>query len=161
MQTLQEWGLFRDGINPVARSNLVPTVQPPARAGVHARSYTVPAAQGQSGFIVAGSGEVPEGRPNYRDHIVAKGDTSPAGMQQKVHWLLGEQGRRLAALGRSWGEVTATQVYTEHDVLGLVTRELRARGAAGSDMVWHPIRPPIVDLDFETDCRGVRLERVI
>jgi hypothetical protein len=42
-----------------------------------------------------------------------------------------------------------------------VTRELRARGAAGGDMVWHPIRPPIVDLDFEIDCRGVGLERVI
>lgn len=53
LQTLQEWGLFRDGINPVARSNLVPTVQPPARAGVHAFSYAVPAAQGLSGFIVA------------------------------------------------------------------------------------------------------------
>lgn len=161
VQTLQAWGLFRDGVNPVARSNLVPMVQPPASAGFHAFSYTVPATQGLAGFVIAGSGEVPEGRPNYRDHIVAKGDTSPAGLQQKVQWVLGEQGRRLAALGRTWDDVTATQIYTEHDVLPLVAGELRARGATGGDIVWHPIRPPIVDLDFEMDCRGIALERVI
>ena len=107
--TLKEWNLFRDGINPVARSNLAPAVRPPAVPGFHAFSYTVPQAQANPSFVIAGSGEVPEGRTNYRDHIVAKGDTSAQGLLKKARWVLSEQERRLAALGFGWRDVTANR----------------------------------------------------
>ena len=159
--TLKEWNLFRDGINPVARSNLAPAVRPPAVPGFHAFSYTVPQAQANPSFVIAGSGEVPEGRTNYRDHIVAKGDTSAQGLLKKARWVLSEQERRLAALGFGWRDVTATQVYTVHDIHPLMASELVARGADSGGIDWHYVRPPIVDLDFEMDCRGVMLERVM
>ncbi|MFO1193975.1 MAG: hypothetical protein U1F00_17670 [Rhodoferax sp.] len=161
VDTLRAWGLFRDGINPVARSNLVPIARAPDREGFHAFSYTVPAPGATPDFVIAGSGEVPEGRSNYRDHIIAKGDTSPAGLLQKVRWVLAEQERRLAALGRGWADVTATQVYTVHDIHPFMASELVARGADGGGITWHHMRPPVVDLDYEMDCRGVALERVI
>ena len=161
VQTLRAWDLFRDGINPVARSNLVPVVRAPATEGFHAFSYTVPAPGASPDFVIAGSGEVPEGRTNYRDHIIAKGDTSAAGLLQKLRWVLGEQERRLAALGHSWADVTATQVYTEHDIHPFMASELVARGADAGGITWHHVRPPIIDLDYEMDCRGVALERVI
>lgn len=159
--TLAQWSLFRDGINPVARSNLAPAHRPPGQPGFHAFSYTVPSDAAHGGFVVAGSGEVPEGRANYRDHIVAKGDVSPGGLLTKARWVLGEQERRLAALGAGWADVTATQVYTVHDIHPFLESEFVARGAASAGITWHYVRPPIVDLDFEMDCRGVAVERVI
>lgn len=159
--TLEEWKLFRDGINAVARSNLAPAVRPPAVPGFHAFSYTVPQAGANPSFVIAGSGEVPEGRTNYRDHIVAKGDTSPQGLLQKARWVLGEQERRLSGLGFGWHDVTATQVYTVHNIHPFMASELTARGADADGIHWHYVRPPIVDLDFEMDCRGVMLERVL
>jgi hypothetical protein len=163
--TLKEWNLFRGDINPVARSNLAPAVNPPAVPGFHAFSYTVAANDAvkntRPSFVIAGSGEVPEGRANYRDHIVAKGDASPAGLLQKARWVLGEQERRLTALGFGWKDVTATQIYTVHDIHPFLASELVARGADAGGVTWHYVRPPIVDLDYEMDCRGVALERVM
>lgn len=157
---LTQWQLCRNGINPVARSNLAPVVNPPAEPGFHAFSCAVPAPHAKPSFVIAGSGEVPEGQSNYRDHIVAKGDVSAAGMLRKVSWVLAEQERRLAALGFTWRDVTATQVYTVHDIHPFLADELVARGADAGGITWHYVRPPIVDLDYEMDCRGVALERV-
>lgn len=161
VDTLTRWDLFRRGINPVARSNLVPVVNPPAQPGIHAFSYTVAAAAAAPSFVIAGSGEVPEGQANYRDHIVAKGDISAPGLLQKARWVLAEQERRLTALGFGWREVTATQVYTVHDIHAFLDSELVARGADAGGITWHYVRPPIVDLDYEMDCRGVASERVV
>ncbi len=159
--TLTQWQLFRGGVNPVARSNLVPASNPPGEPGFHAFCYTVPAPDAAPSFVIAGSGEVPEGQSNYRDHIVAKGDVSAAGMLRKVRWVLAEQERRLAALGFGWRDVTATQVYTVHDIHPFLASELVARGADGGGISWHFVRPPIVDLDYEMDCRGVAFERIV
>jgi hypothetical protein len=158
---LTHWKLFRDGVNPVARSNLAPALNPPATPGFHAFSITLPAADAAPSFVIAGSGEVPEGRSNYRDHIVAKGDTSPAGLLAKARWVLGEQERRQAALGFGWKDVTATQVYTVHDIHPFLESELVARGADAGGITWHYVRPPIVDLAYEMDCRGVHREIVL
>lgn len=161
VDTLTQWNLFRDGINPVARSNLAPVARAPAQPAVHAFSYTVVAPGAAPSFVIAGSGEVPEGQANYRDHVVAKGDVSAQGLLQKARWVLAEQERRLAALGFGWRDVTATQVYTVHDIHALLASELVARGADADGITWHYVRPPIVDLDYEMDCRGVPLERVV
>ena len=67
---------------------------------------------------------------------------------------------RLAALGVGWAETTATQVYTVHDFHPFVA-EIVARGAAEAGMTWHFARPPVVDIDYEMDCRGVSSERVV
>lgn len=160
VETLTQWKLFRDGINPVARSNLAPAVQPPAEPGFHAFSYTVSAPPAEPSFVVAGCGEVPEGQSNYRDHIVAKGDVTAAGLLRKARWVLAEQERRLTALGFRWRDVTATQVYTVHDIHTFLASELVARGADAGGITWHYVRPPIVDLDYEMDCRGVASEHV-
>jgi hypothetical protein len=158
---LAEWGLLRDGRNPVARSNVCPEVDPPAEPAFHAFCYTVPEASVPSGFIVAGSGEVPEGKPNYRDHILAPGDTSTAGLRRKAHWVLGEMERRMAALGAGWAKATAVQAYTVHDLHPFLAEEIVRRGAARHGLTWQFCRPPVEGLDFEMDCRGVTLERVL
>jgi hypothetical protein len=160
--TLARWGIYRDGINPVARSNTCPAIDPPASPSFHAFAFTMPAS-GEEGpsFVVAGSGEAPEGKGNYRDHTVARGDTSPAGMRAKAVFVLGEMERRLAALGAGWADTTATQVYTVHDIHTFLADELARRGAMRHGVTWHLNRPPVDGLDYEMDCRAVNVERVV
>ena len=158
--TLERWRIFDGKTNPVARSNVCPAVDPPAEPSFHAFSFTETAADAEPSFVVAGSGEAPEGRGNYRDHIVRLGDITPAGMREKARFVLGEMERRMAALGFGWKDTTATQVYTVHDIHPFLADEIVRRGAARSGLTWHYNRPPVVDLEYEMDCRGVSVERV-
>src|SRR5688572_27382679 len=143
---LENWGIVREGVNPVSRSNVCPELDPPAVPSFHAFCYTVPGSR--AGFAVAGSGEAPEGQGNYRDHIVRRGDVSPDGLQEKARWVLGEQERRLRALGSGWGDVTATQLYTVHNVFPWIGEELVYRRAMRGGLTWHLTRPPVVGIDF-------------
>jgi hypothetical protein len=158
--TLERWRVFDGKTNPVARSNVCPAIDPPAQPSFHAFSYTDTAANAEPSFVVAGSGEAPEGRGNYRDHIVRLGDVTPAGMREKARFVLGEMERRMGALGFGWKDTTAAQLYTVHDVHPFLADEIVRRGAARSGLTWHYNRPPVVDLEYEMDCRGVSVERV-
>lgn len=158
---LQEWGIFRDGLNPVARSNVCPAAGPPAEPCFHAFVFTVPDAAAPPAFAVAGSGESAEGKGDYRSNTVALGDVSPAGMLAKARWVLGEMERRMGLLGATWAGTTGVQAYTVHDIHPFLADEIVARGAARHGLTWHPCRPPVVDLEYEMDCRGVWRERVL
>jgi hypothetical protein len=160
--TLERWGIFRADANPVARSNVCPKVNPPTVPSVYAFAYTIPARSGvRPSFHIAGSGEVPEGRDTYRGHIIRHGDTSPDGLRAKARYVLGEMERRMEALGFTWAEVTGTQVYTVHDVHPILEDEIVRRGATPGGLTWHFARPPVVDLEFEMDVRGVAREIVL
>jgi hypothetical protein len=158
---LREWGLLASGANPVARGNVCPEVDPPAEPGFHAFCYTVPDDAAVPSFVVAGSGEVTEGQATYRDHVIAPGDTSAAGMRAKAHFVVGEMERRMALLGADWSVVTGAQAYTVYEMVGFIADEIVRRGAMAHGLTWHFARPPIVGLDFEMDCRRVAVERVI
>src|SRR6202795_4828648 len=99
IKTLIEWGIMKDGVNPVARSNVCPKIDPRAEPCFHAFAYAVPAQRAPQSFVVAGSGESVEGKANYRDHIVAPGDTSPAGMLAKEKGVPDKMERRMVGLG--------------------------------------------------------------
>jgi hypothetical protein len=154
--TLERWNVMRDGANPVARSNVCPEIDPPATPGFYAFSYTVPASGG--GLVIAGSGEAAEGHKDYRSVTVRAGETSPDAILEKARWVLGEQERRLAVLGASWRDVTATHVYTVHDIHPFLGSELVRRGAAAGGITWQYCRPPVAGLEYEMDCRGVGRE---
>jgi hypothetical protein len=157
--TLERWSIYDGKTNPVARSNVCPAVDPPAEPSFHAFSYTEAAAGAEPSFVIAGSGEAPEGRGNYRDHIVKRGDVSPEGLREKARFVLGEMERRMGALGFAWKDTTAAQLYTVHDIHPFLADEIVRRGAARSGLTWHYNRPPVVELEYEMDCRGVSIER--
>ena len=161
IRTLERWGLMDGQINPVARSNVCPEIAPPAEPGFYAFSYTVPDAQAVPSFIVAGSGEAPEGRGDYRDNVIARGDLSASGLRTKARWVLGEMERRMQMLGFEWGATTATHVYTVHDIHPFLADELVRRGAMSAGLTWHFNRPPVQELEYEMDCRGIAVERVV
>jgi hypothetical protein len=161
-RTLQRWGIYDGGaINPVARSNVCPAIAPPPEPSFHAFTYTEMATEAAPSFVVAGSGESQEGNATYRERTVRFGDVSPDGIRAKGVYVLGEMERRLAALGFTWKDTTATQLYTVHDIHHFLADEIVRRGAAAAGLTWHFCRPPVVDLEYEMDCRGVGLERVV
>jgi hypothetical protein len=159
--TLRDWSIMTGNTNPVARSNVCPQIDPPAEPSFHAFSFTVAAKNAAPSFVVAGSAEAKEGKSNYRDHTVRLGETSPEAIRDKVCAVLGEMERRLAALGFGWADTTATQAYTVHDIHPFLADELVRRGAMASGLTWHFNRPPVRDLEYEMDCRGVMSERVV
>jgi hypothetical protein len=161
IKTLIAWGIMRDGVNPIARSNVCPKLDPPSEPGFHAFSFTVEAADAPQSFVIAGSGESAEGKANYRDHTVRLGDTSPAGMLEKAKFVLAEMERRMSAFGGDWSQTTAAQLYTVHDIYSLLESELGRRGVLRNGLTWHFNRPPVVDLEYEMDCRRVHHERVV
>jgi len=160
--TLREWGLFDGTVNPVARSNVCPETVPPPEPSFQAFSYTVKAEKGaRKNFVIAGSGEAREGGASYRERTVRRGEQSPDAMREKAQFVLGEMERRLGILGASWADTTAAQVYTVFDLYPFLADEIVRRGAARSGLTWHFCRPPVLELDYEMDCRGVATERVV
>ena len=160
VEVLTRWNLFHDGLNPVARSNVAPQFAPPAEPCVYAFCYTVAANHAGTSFVVAGSGEWPEGG-KFPDDIIARGDLSPAGLREKALFVLRKMEDRLAGLGASWRQASAVQVYTVHDIHSILPQEILPRAGNGAGLTWHYCRPPIEELEYEMDVRGVAVERTL
>ena len=97
---LRTWGLFDGTVNPVARSNVCPEINPPSVPSFHAFSFTIEATHASPTFVIAGSGEAPEGSVgSYAQRAVRSGETSPDAIREKARFVLGEMERRLSA---SW-----------------------------------------------------------
>jgi len=158
---LEKWGLFEGQVNPVARSNVCPQIDPPAEPSFHAFSFTVSAGDQMPSFVIAGSAEAREGGASYAERIVRRGETTLDAMREKARYVLGEMERRLAALGFHWAETTATQAYTVHDLHPFLADEIVRRGAAHSGLTWHYARPPVRELEYEMDCRGTGRESIV
>ena len=160
--TLERWEIFRDEENPVARSNVCPEIDPPPEPSFYAFSYTVPApSNAAASFVIAGSGEAPEGFGSYQERIIRLGETSPDAMREKAQYVLGAMESRMGALDVGWADVSATQAYTVHDIHSFLADEIVGRGASPAGLTWHFARPPVEGLDYEMDVRGVATERVI
>ena len=56
---------------------------------------------------------------------------------------------------------TAVQAYSVHDLHPVISDELVRRGAMRSGLTWHFARPPVIDLEYEMDCRRVTREMVV
>jgi hypothetical protein len=160
VKTLAEWKIFDGTINPVARSNVCPEIDPPAEPSFYAFSFTRPGTSAPS-FVIAGGAELRGGSGTYPERIVRYQDLSPDAMKEKVRFTVGSMEERLGEFGYGWEDTTAVQAYTVHDFHPVVVDELVRRGALRSGLTWHFARPPVVDLEFEMDCRRVARETVI
>ena len=88
-------------------------------------------------------------------------DLSADGLMEKVRFTTREMENRLGAFRFGWKDTTAVQAYTVHDFHPAMTDELVRRGATRSGLTWHFARPPVIDLEYEMDCRRVTRETVI
>jgi hypothetical protein len=144
VERMAELGLRSGDDLVTARTNVAPTVQAVAEPSLYAFTYTVPRS-GRSGpaFRLSGATETRGGSPSER-------------LRSIVEELEG----RMAELGVSWDDATAVNVYgatgaPADDIVGSFG------SAALHGISWFPSRPPIRDLDFEIDARGVGTEIVL
>jgi hypothetical protein len=160
---LRSWDILLDGgVNPVARTNVAPELDPPAEPSLYSFAYTVKADDTPASFVVAGAGELPEGSLDPHD-VIHMGETSREAIAAKARFVLGLMDGRLRGLGAGWNNVTVTNIYSVHDVNAVLAAEILPRiGAAGlHGVTWHYPRPPIVSIEFEMDLRGCPRDTVI
>jgi hypothetical protein len=158
---LKRWEIVAGDDNPVARSNVCPERDGPSEPSVHAFSYTVIADSNDGpSFVIAGSAEVRDGAEAFEDRFIRRGDTSPGAILEKARHVLTTMETRMAALGATWRDSTATHAYTVYDLHPFLADEIVARGAATSGLTWVYARPPVVGLDYEMDVRGVPAEYI-
>jgi hypothetical protein len=167
VERLKQWDVLQEGLNPVARTNVAPALDPPAEPSLQAFAYTVPSpAEGdlapRATFVVAGAGELPEGALDAPS-IVRLGDVSAGGMLAKVRCVMGLMEGRLSGLGVGWRDVTATGVYTVREIAPLLEAEILGRmgPAVQHGLSWHFSRPPVAGIEYEMDLRGCRREVVL
>jgi hypothetical protein len=157
---LEGWGLYVEGVNPVARTNIAPEVDPPPEPVLYGFSYSRPSDPSlPPTFVVAGAGELPEGVLSPQA-IVRAGETSPEGIAAKSAFVMDLMEHRLRGLGGDWSAVTAIDVYTVHPIDRLLSEVIlrRVGPAAVHGVRWFYSRPPIEGIEFEMDVRGVRAE---
>ena len=161
VKTLAAWGLFDGTVNPVARSNVCPEIDPPSEPSFYAFSFTRPSSNTALSFVIAGGAEARGGAGSYPERIVRYRDLSAEGLQEKVRFTVSQMDNRLGAFGFGWKETTAAQAYSIRDFHPVMSDELVRRGATRSGLTWHFARPPVIDLEFEMDCRRVLRETVV
>lgn len=157
---LEDWQVKVDDLNPIARTNVAPVAAPPTTPSLHAFSFVRPNPKLQRpSFVVAGAGELREGTL-ISSGIVRRGEVTPAAMLEKAGYVLDVMQERLAGLGVGWPQVTAVEVYTEHTLTPELRRLIldRMGPAARHGICWHVTRPPVIEIEFEMDVRGLATE---
>jgi hypothetical protein len=154
---LQEWGAHVEAMNPVARTNVALEVGAVAEPSVYGFCYTAPSDVPSKTFVIAGAGEL---QGSGLDDIVSRGDTSKAGLRAKAERVLAIMTERLEGMGLSWTDVTQSNIYTVHDIHPLMASTILPahREAARHGVRWHFARPPVLEIEYEMDMRGVRQE---
>ncbi len=162
VQTLERFGIYKDNVNPVARTNVCPMYHEPATPSMLAFTYTMPVSKSaRRTFMLSGGGDARSGPEPYKDRVVRFGDTSPEGLREKVAFVIAEMEDRLKTLGFGWKDAVSTQAYTVQNIGHLVGEELAKRGAITSGLVWNYARPPVIGLEYEMDVRGTARELVL
>ena len=154
---LREWGLFLGDLNPLARTNVAPVVDGPRETELYAFSYIRPAPnESERTFVVAGAGELRDGVLEA-ERIVRCGETSTEAMQEKASFVAEVMAERLQGLGVDWRAVNRVNVYTVHPLDHLLDVILLPCLGVGARQGLHiyRTRPPVMDIEFEMDVRGV------
>lgn len=157
---LADWQILVGDENPVARTNIAPAFAPPKEPSLYAFSYTVPSETTHSTFIVAGAGDLNDQANLSTAAVVRPGESSAHALAEKAATVMGVMEERLTGLEMSWDAATAVTVYTVYPVRPLLVNGiLRKIGpAAAHGIHWFYSHPPIADLAFEMDVRGIRHE---
>ena len=118
---------------------------------IYAFSYTVPAPDAPSTFVVSGAPEAATVRP---------GETSLEALGEKTRDIMATLSDRLRSLGVGWEQATAVGLYTVHDLFPILRSDvLETIGLASlHGTQWFYGRPPVETSAIELDVRGIRSE---
>jgi hypothetical protein len=150
--------------NPVARTNVAPAIQPPSAPALYAFCYTAPVSgKAPPTFVVAGAGDLRDQAELSPAAVVRPGESSTHALIDKAHAVMRVMQERLDGLTMTWGRVTRINLYTTHPIQPLLATVIHPQIglAARHGVHWFYSHPPIADLAFEMDLRGVRQEMSI
>ncbi len=160
-ERLEAWGLYADGVNPIARTNVAPLHNPPPAPVVRGFSYAEPSTGGAAAtLVIAGAGELVDGALE-EDQIIRRGETGPEAIAEKADFVIQVMAERLAGLGANWDQINTVDVYTAHPVDPLIDRLVALAPVKKYGFVHHITRPPVVDIEYEMDMRGPAREVVV
>src|ERR1700738_2455530 len=94
VKTLAQWGLFDGTVNPVARSNVCPEIDPPAEPSFYAFCFTRPLLGAKPSFVIAGGAEARGGAGTYPERIVRYRETGPEAFRDKAKATVGAMEQR-------------------------------------------------------------------
>jgi len=159
---LDGWGVLVDGINPVARTNVSPVVDAPADTQLFGFSFCQPSELRERTYVVAGGGELPH-RDLCREHIVRVGETTEDALREKAECVADIMRVRLERMKADESLLSVVNVYTCHPVRSLLEEVLipQIPAAAHIGIRWNLTRPPVREIEFEMDLRGVRQELTV
>jgi len=162
-ERIAESGLLVDGASPLIRVNVsAPNV---SEHSIHAFTYTVPLdATRRPAPPTFMTCAFPEAiNIKTKPELVAKGDTSLAGLRTKMEVVIAAVDDAMASLETRWADVTGVQLYSVYDVQPLYDEFLAPRmgDVARHGIDWYFARPPIVGNDLEIAVRGIRVEELI
>jgi hypothetical protein len=157
---LEDWDMLVDDANPIARTNVAPVEDPPGESVVYGFSYTEPSGIERPTFVVAGGGEL-RGSLDAKN-IVRVGETSEKAILEKAHCVVEIMRGRLVNLGNN-DLLSQIDVYTAHNPKSALAEEIipGLPAAARLGVRWYYSRPPVRDIEFEMDMRGVVRDFVI
>lgn len=157
---LARWDLLIDGRNPIARTNIAPAIAAPEAPSLYAFSYTVPTTAPGVSFVVAGAGDLRDQADLSTAAVVRPGESSPDALREKASTVMDVMTARLTGLGADWEAVTAVNIYTAQPLDSFLADVVLAPigRAAQHGVHLHISHPPIADLVYEMDLRGVRVE---
>ncbi len=156
----EDWDMLVDGENPIARTNVAPVVAAPRESVVYGFSYTEASNIERPTFVVAGGGELRGGLD--AKNIVCVGETSEDAILEKARCVVEIMCERLAGLGNN-DLLSQVDLYTRHNPTRALA-EVIAPGlpaAAHLGVRWYYSCPPVRDIEFEMDMRGVVKDIVI
>ena len=159
---LKSWDVLQDPYNPIARTNIAPSVPGITEPSLYGFAFTVPSDLDWQTFVVAGAGDL-VGQDLSADSIVRKGETHAGAMRDKAEVVMGFMLERLNGLDVPTDNITATNIYSESVLQPYLKYTILEKLGAGAlhGVRWHYSRPPIAGLAFEMDMRGVRQEIII
>jgi hypothetical protein len=165
VERLRSWGIETDGANPVARTNVALEVNPVPEAmlaGFYYTDVSVTPDRGPATFVLSGAAEMRQGADGKRE-LIAPGDTSAAGIRQKLACVLDVLTGHLRELRVGWDLSTAVNLYTVHEVHHTLAALILPAigGAARLGVNWHYSRPPVTGLEVEIDAHAVRRELIL
>jgi hypothetical protein len=159
VERLNSLDLLVDGLIPITRANLAVHDGSVTEQCVYAFLYTVAAKTNRRTFATSAFADLRRRSDGSVENIAA-GDVSPAGLREKVSFVIHTVDENLKAIGASWDLATQVRIYTVQPIGNLIPEIiLPVTGpAAHHGINWHYTYPPVVGLELEIDVRGVLRE---
>jgi hypothetical protein len=151
--------LLVDGLVPITRANLAVTDGSVTEQCVYAFLYTIPSKADRPTFATSAAADL-RLRTDGTPENVAAGDTSPAGVREKVSFVIQNVDGKVREIGISWDLATQIRIYMVHEIGSLFSDVILPVVGSGArhGLTWHYVRPPVEGLEVEIDVRGVLQE---